>query len=205
MKDNKERKRFIHLSTSPLTVKERCDAEYYIIKLLQKEYFGNLYDHIQSLNGEICFKVKKDLKIAFRPIKTLSVFCNQAGVFRSHSRIIHADMTYDAGFSMILTKQHNFVEFFIRKVHYELGQLMAALPKERLVSGERAFDATGCDFFGPIFVTEFRKKIKRWGCIFICVATRVVHLEVCYNMTCNSFLEAVFRFFSTHGHATHYI
>ena len=77
------------------------------------------------------------------------------------------------------------------------SQFMAALPRERLISGERAFHATGCDFFGPIMVTEFRRTIKRWGCIFICFATRAVHLEVCYNMTCNSFLEAFFRFFNT--------
>ena len=70
------------------------------------------------------------------------------------------------------------------------SQLMVALPKERLITGERAFYATGCNFFGPITVTEFRKKIKCWGCIFVCFATRAVHLEVCYNLTCDSFLEA---------------
>ena len=109
------------MSVSPLTVKERSDAEYYIIKLVQKEYFGKLYDHVHSLNGEICFKVKKELKIAFRPVKTLSVFCDQAGVLRSHSRIINADMTYEARFPMILPKQHNFMELLIRKVHYGIG------------------------------------------------------------------------------------
>ena len=82
------------------------------------------------------------------------------------------------------------------------SQLMAALPKERLISGERAFHATGCDFFGPIFVTEFWRKIKSWGCIFVCFATRAVHLEVCYNMICDSFLEGFFRFLNTRGHAT---
>ena len=36
-------------------------------------------------------------------------------------------------------------------------QFMAALPKERLVSGERTFFSTGCDMFGPFFVTDLRK------------------------------------------------
>ena len=76
---------------------------------------------MQSLNSDICFKVKKDLKIAFRPVKTLSVFCDQDGLLRSHSRIVNADKTYDARFPIILPKQHNFVELLIRKVHYALG------------------------------------------------------------------------------------
>ena len=133
-------------------------------------------------------------------------FCDREGLLRSHSRIVNADMKYDARFPIILPKKHNFVEMLVRKTHCELGhfgwsfvlarlqkrfwilrgqtcvrsyikkcvfcqfrraksssQMMAALPKERLLSGERAFFATGCDFFGPITVIEFRKKIKRWG------------------------------------------
>ena len=72
---------------------------------------------MQTFNGDICFKVKKDLKITFRSVETLCVFCDQAGLLRSHSRIINADKTYDARFPIILPKQHNFVELLIRKVH----------------------------------------------------------------------------------------
>ena len=68
-------------------------------------------------------------------------------------------------------------------------------PKGKLVSVQRAFFVTGCDLFGPIFVTELRKKIKRWGCLFVCFSMRAVHLEMCYDMSCNSFLNAFFRFF----------
>ena len=106
MKDNKEKKKFLQLSISPLTVQERSEAEYYIIKLVQKDYFGKLYNYVQSRNGDICFKVKKDFKIAFRPVKTLSVFCDQAGLLHSHSWIINADKTDDARFPIELPKQH---------------------------------------------------------------------------------------------------
>ena len=95
----------MQISISPLTVKERSEAESSIIKLVQKDYFGKLYDDVQSLNGDICFKVKKDLKIAFRPVKTFSVFYDHAGLLRSHSRIINADTTYDACFPIVLPKQ----------------------------------------------------------------------------------------------------
>ena len=106
---------------SRLTAQERSIVENYVIKLVQKDYFGKLYDYVRSLNGDICCKVKKDLKIAFQPLKILSVFCDHAGLLRSHSRIINADRSYDAHFPIILPKRHNFVELLIRKVHYELN------------------------------------------------------------------------------------
>ena len=65
IKDSKEKMIFLQLSVSPLTAQERSNAENYMIKSVQKDYFGKLYDYVQSLNGNICFKVKKDLKIAF--------------------------------------------------------------------------------------------------------------------------------------------
>ena len=65
--------------------------------------------------------MSKDLKIAFRPLKTLSVFCDSFGLLRSHSRIVNADKSYDARFCIILLKHHNFVELLILKNHYDLG------------------------------------------------------------------------------------
>ena len=60
MKDNKEKNKFLQLSISPLTVQERNEPGYYIIKLVKKDYFGKHYNYVQSLNGDICFKVKKN-------------------------------------------------------------------------------------------------------------------------------------------------
>ena len=53
MKDDKEKKKILQLSISPLTVQERSKAEYYVIKLVQKDYFGKLYNYVQSLNSDI--------------------------------------------------------------------------------------------------------------------------------------------------------
>ena len=58
MKNDKEKTNFLQLSNSPLTVQEHSIAENYIIKLVQKDYFGKLYDHVQSLNGSISCKLK---------------------------------------------------------------------------------------------------------------------------------------------------
>ena len=121
LKSKKERKRFLNLSVSPLTVKERYEVEIFIIKTIQKEYFGELYEFIRSLKGEICFKVNKKLKVAFRPLRKLSVFCDPDGLIRSHSRIVNADVSFDLRFPIILPRKHDFVELLVRKVHCESG------------------------------------------------------------------------------------
>ena len=115
-------------------MRERSDTKDYVIKLVQKNFFGALYYHIKSLNGDICFnfKVKKYLKIAFSPLKTLSVFCDRIGFLCSHSRIINANMLYNVSFLIILPKQHNFVELLIPKVHYELGHFGSSFVLARI-------------------------------------------------------------------------
>ena len=88
IKNKKERKRSLSLSILPLSVKERKEAEIFIIRSVQRECFGGLYEYICSLNGEVCFKVGKSLKVAFRPLRQLNVFCDNDGLLRSHSRIV---------------------------------------------------------------------------------------------------------------------
>ena len=56
--------------------------------------------------------------------------------------------------------------------------LMAALPSYRLQPGLPAFAHTGVDYFGPIEVVMLRRRMKRWGCLFTCLNSRAVHMEV---------------------------
>jgi len=78
-------------------------------------------------------------------------------------------------------------------------QLMAPLPKCRVTSGMLAFTCTGVDYFGPILVKMKRSHAKRYGCIFTCMASRAVHLEVACSLEVNSFLQACFRFIHRRG------
>ena len=38
------------------------------------------------------------------------------------------------------------------------------------------------DIFGPFFTKEGRKELKRYDAIFICLASRAIHLEVVNSM-----------------------
>ena len=77
-------------------------------------------------------------------------------------------------------------------------QKMADLPPERTTPAP-PFTYTGMDMFGPFYIKEGRKELKRWGLIFTCLSSRVIHLETLNSMTTDSFLNALRRFFSSKG------
>ena len=55
------------------------------------------------------------------------------------------------------------------------------------------------DYFGPLVVTAGRAHLKRYWCLFTCLGTRAVHLEVAQSLTADSFIAAFQRFSSRRG------
>ncbi|XP_039960282.1 uncharacterized protein LOC120774624 [Bactrocera tryoni] len=82
-----------------------------------------------------------------------------------------------------------------------MEHLMGNLPSER-VKCNRAFLTTGVDFCGPFFYksdVRNRAPIKCYICIFICFATKAVHLELVKDLATSSFLAALKRFICKRG------
>ncbi|XP_043064523.1 uncharacterized protein LOC122320480 [Drosophila ficusphila] len=78
---------------------------------------------------------------------------------------------------------------------------MADLPKER-VDSCKAFTVTGVDYCGPfMYKPEGRKRqpLKCYICIFICFATKAVHMELVADLSTPTFLAALRRFIATRG------
>ncbi|XP_033108467.1 uncharacterized protein LOC117110023 [Anneissia japonica] len=78
-------------------------------------------------------------------------------------------------------------------------QQMASLPEERVTADRPPFTFTGIDYFGPIDVRQGRSIVKRYGCIFTCLVTRAIHLEVADNLSTDSFINAYRRFVARRG------
>lgn len=80
-------------------------------------------------------------------------------------------------------------------------QIMGPLPQVRLRFTFRAFDQTAVDYAGPITTVQGRgrSRLKRWLCVFTCLSTRAVHLEVAWGLDTDSFLNAFTRFTSRRG------
>ncbi len=76
---------------------------------------------------------------------------------------------------------------------------MAPLPPERVTAGSPVFTCTAVDYFGPILVKRARSQVKRFGCIFTCMASRAVHIEIAHALDTNAFLNAFSRFVARRG------
>ncbi|XP_055522622.1 uncharacterized protein LOC129716813 [Wyeomyia smithii] len=76
---------------------------------------------------------------------------------------------------------------------------MAPLLKSRVTPNLTPFSHTGVDYCGPFAVTVGRRSEKRYICLFTCMSTRAVHLEVAHSLTTQSCLMAIRRFVCRRG------
>lgn len=83
-----------------------------------------------------------------------------------------------------------------------LSPQMAPLPKDRF-SQLRPFANSGVDFAGPFQIKESTRRKAALGksylCLFVCLATKAVHLEAVSALTTAAFLAALNRFTSRRG------
>ena len=78
-------------------------------------------------------------------------------------------------------------------------QFMAPLPTPRVTPGRAPFASCGVDYAGPLLTRVGRSNTKRYICLFTCLATRAVHLEMACALDIDSFLEAFTRFSNRRG------
>ena len=73
------------------------------------------------------------------------------------------------------------------------------LPKSRL-TGNHAFQATGVDYAGPIYVRGTNQQpSKMYICLFTCANIRAVHLELVEDLSAEAFIRAFKRFIDRRG------
>ncbi|KAL0870615.1 hypothetical protein ABMA27_005575 [Loxostege sticticalis] len=81
--------------------------------------------------------------------------------------------------------------------------LMGQLPAVRTTPA-RPFLRSGVDFAGPIQIRTTRgrghKSYKGYICLFVCMATKAVHVEAVSELTAQGFLQAFKRFVARRGH-----
>ena len=80
-----------------------------------------------------------------------------------------------------------------------VSQQMADLPQDRVAPGGHPFKNTAVDAFGPFHVKFRRGRAVRHVCLFTCLTTRAVHLEVIHDLSADSFLQAMQRFTARRG------
>jgi hypothetical protein len=83
---------------------------------------------------------------------------------------------------------------------------MGDLPAPR-VTPSRPFTVTGIDYAGPIVIKNgygrTTRTVKSYIAIFVCFATRAVHIELVCDCSTSTFLNALKRFISRRGKPSH--
>ncbi|XP_048000449.1 uncharacterized protein LOC125237428 isoform X2 [Leguminivora glycinivorella] len=84
----------------------------------------------------------------------------------------------------------------------EQAPFMADLPADR-VTAARPFSGVATDFAGPYLVkaSQLRnaKSVKAYLCVFVCLGTKAVHLELVSSLSTEAFIAAFTRFVSRRG------
>lgn len=79
---------------------------------------------------------------------------------------------------------------------------MSTLPASRFEQG-RAFLNVGVDFAGPFLIKESTRRkantSKAYVCLFICMSTKAVHLELVSQLTTDAFIACLERFMARRG------
>ena len=86
-----------------------------------------------------------------------------------------------------------------RRAAQPCEQQMAQLPEDRVTPGGAAFKHVGVDYFGPFLAKRGRGTVKRYGCLFTCLTSRAVHIEVAHSLSTSSFMNCLSRFMARRG------
>lgn len=81
-------------------------------------------------------------------------------------------------------------------------QFMSQLPRDRSTP-TKPFTVCGVDYMGPVGLIVHRARgiipVKAYVCVFVCFATRAIHVELVSNQSTNQFIAALRRMIARRG------
>ena len=209
-----------NLSKESLTVKEIAQAEVDIVKLVQHQTFN--VKNQQGLKKLCPFVHEGVLRIGSRLKNAeLEATAKYPAILPSHHHatdliirdchernghvgsnqtiaIVRRKFWVVKGPSTVRRVLNSCIK--CRRQHQRpISQVMAPLPTARVTQGLPPFSSVGVDYFGPLNVKYRRGTAKRYGCVFSCMSTRAIHIEVSSDLSTDSFVQAVTRFVSRRG------
>ncbi|XP_018397776.1 PREDICTED: uncharacterized protein LOC108775824 [Cyphomyrmex costatus] len=88
----------------------------------------------------------------------------------------------------------------------ESRAVMGSLPSQR-VQVSRPFSVCGVDYGGPLYIREGQRRntktIKAYMAVFVCFATKAVHIELASGLSSEAFIFVLKRFMARRGKVSH--
>ncbi|GFT52182.1 integrase catalytic domain-containing protein [Trichonephila clavipes] len=199
-----------HINTTSLTFSETKTAEETIIRWVQDEHGlvrvgGRLQNSQLRFNSKHPIILPSQHSISELLIKEQHIAHLHAGptllahVFRQSHWIVGSRKLINKCIRKCL-KCNKF------KTSTTTPQLMGNLPKHR-VTLERPFFSCGIDYAGPVLIKcnkgRGTKSTKGYIALFVCLATKAVHIEAVGDLTTDSFIAALRRFSARRGAPRH--
>ncbi|GFU56343.1 integrase catalytic domain-containing protein [Trichonephila clavipes] len=199
-----------HINTTSLTFSETKTAEETIIRWVQDEH-GLVRVGGRLQNSQLRFNSKHPIILPSQHSISKLLIKEQ------HIAHLHAGPTLLAH---VLRESHwivgsrKLINKCIRKclkcnkfkTSTTTPQLMGNLPKHR-VTLERPFFSCGIDYAGPVLIKcnkgRGTKSTKGYIALFVCLATKAVHIEEVGDLTTDSFIAALRRFSARRGAPRH--
>ncbi|XP_055622077.1 uncharacterized protein LOC129765689 [Toxorhynchites rutilus septentrionalis] len=196
------------------------------IKNLEKEKLLSKHSHIRKmspfLDPEKILRVGGRLNLSQLPYQTKhpALLPNPHPFTRAIAEYFHQKLLHGGGRLLLTAIREEFwplqgrrlVRNIVRNcfrctrlnpvpVQQQIGQL----PTSR-VTPSRPFSITGVDYAGPVYLKPIHKRAaptKAYICIFVCFATKAVHIELASDLSTQAFLCALRRFISRRGRPLH--
>ncbi|XP_020296867.1 uncharacterized protein LOC109861576 [Pseudomyrmex gracilis] len=210
--------KFINIQVHKLPIKgflsaqEVWHATIVLVRLSQQESVLEEYSALSA---------GKDIS-ARSKILGLKPFLHTDKTIQVGDRLGRSEFGFDKKHPMIFLSKHHLTKLLFQSEHKRLlhagpqllmshvretkpkpiAPQMADLPLDR-VTPISVFYSTGVDYAGP-FVTKDRKgrgckTYKSYICLFICMATKAIHLELVSDLTTENFILALRRFVGRRG------
>ncbi|XP_023312160.1 uncharacterized protein LOC108913397 [Anoplophora glabripennis] len=177
-------------ASGPLSASERHQALLRLVKVVQAESFSHEISAIRNNR-----KYPKQFQ-------HLAPFLDDNGILRVGGRLSHSDLSFSAKHPALLPRKHRLTELIIRNHPSSYAPPMGNLPQTR-ISQVKPFSCVGVDYAGPFPITLGKargaKARKAYLCLFICFATKAIHLELASDLSTDAFIGALRRFIARRG------